>query len=64
MDQSLPGSSVNGILQAEVWSRLPRPPPGDLPDPGMQTESLTSPSPAMAGGLFTTSATWEVHVIY
>ena len=42
MDQSLPGSSVNGILPAEVWSQLPRPPPGDLPNPGMQTESLTS----------------------
>ena len=38
----------------EYWSGLPGPPPGDLPDPGIE-----SVSPALAGGLFTTSATWE-----
>ena len=32
---------------------------GDLPDPGMEPTSLMSP--ALAGGFFTTSATWEVH---
>ena len=32
-------------------------PPGDLPDPGMEPVSLTSP--ALAGGFFTTGATWE-----
>ena len=31
--------------------------PGDLLDPGIKPESLMSP--ALAGGLFTTSATWE-----
>ena len=31
------------------------PPPGDLPDPGIEHESLSSP--ALAGGFFTTSAT-------
>ena len=41
----------------EYWSGLPRPPPGDLPDPGIEPVSLTSP--ALAGGFFTTSATWE-----
>ena len=30
--------------------------PGDLPDPGIQPTSLTSPS--LAGGFFTPSATW------
>ena len=36
---------------------LPFPPPGDLPDPGIEP---TSPvSPALAGEFFTTSATWE-----
>ena len=30
VDSSLPGSSVHGILQAEYWSRLPFPSPGDL----------------------------------
>ena len=38
MDYSLPGSSVNGILQLtsqEYQSGLPFPSPGDLPDPGL-----------------------------
>ena len=39
------------------WSRLSFPPPGDLPDPGIEPVSLTSP--ALAGAFFTTSATWE-----
>ena len=36
MGCSLPGSSVLGILQARIlWSGLPWPPPGDLPNPGI-----------------------------
>ena len=30
---SPPGSSVHGILQARIWSRLPFPSPRDLPEP-------------------------------
>ena len=41
----------------EHWSGMPCPPPGDLPDPGIEPTSLLSP--ALAGGFFTTSATWE-----
>ena len=41
----------------EYWSGLTCPSPGDLPDTGIEPISLTSP--ALAGGLFTTSATWE-----
>ena len=41
----------------EYWNRLPRPPPGDLLNPGIKPTSLTSP--ALAGGFFTTSTTWE-----
>ena len=42
----------------EHWSGLPRPsPPGDLPDAGIEQRSLVSP--ALAGGFFTTSATWH-----
>ena len=41
----------------EHWSGLLCPPPGDLPDPGIEPASLTSP--VLAGELFSTSATWE-----
>ena len=41
----------------EYWSELPFPTPRDLPDPGVEPASLVSP--ALGGGFFTTSATWE-----
>ena len=41
VDGSLPGSAVHGILQARTLERLPCSPPGDLPDPGIETESHT-----------------------
>ena len=41
----------------EYWSRLPFPPPGDLPDPRIEPLSLMSP--ALAGGFLTTSVPWE-----
>ena len=41
MDCSPPGSSVQGILQARNWSGLPRPPPGDSPNPGIEPRSPT-----------------------
>ena len=56
MNSSTPSSSVHGIFQQEVWSGLPFPPPGDLPDPGMETES-----PTLAGGFFITEPPWEPH---
>ena len=57
MDCSPPGSSVCGILQARIleWQLFPS--PGHLPDPGTEPRSLVSP--VLAGGFFTTSATWE-----
>ena len=57
MDYSPPGASVRGTSRQEYWSGLPCPPPGDLPDPGIERVSLMSP--ALAGRFFTTSATWE-----
>ena len=36
-------------------------PPGDLPDPGMEPVSLSSPT--LVGRFFTTSATWEARRI-
>ena len=41
----------------EYWSGLPYPPPGGLPHQETEPRSLTSP--ALAGGFFTTSTTWE-----
>ncbi|ELR58052.1 hypothetical protein M91_03811, partial [Bos mutus] len=43
-----------GFSRQEYWSRLLCPPPGDPPNSGIETASL---SPALAGGFFTTSAT-------
>ena len=48
-----------GFSRQEYWSGLPCPPPGDLPDPGIEPVFL---SPALAGGFFTTSATWEAQI--
>ena len=39
MDYSLPGSSVHGFFRQEYWRVFPCPPPGDLPNPGMEPES-------------------------
>ena len=47
-----------GFSRKEYWSKLPCPPAGDLPNWGIKAMSLMSP--ALAGGFFTTSATWEV----
>ena len=54
-DCSPTGSSVHGFPRQEYWSGLPCPPPGDLSNPG--TEPVSLMSPALAGGLFTTSIT-------
>ena len=47
MDCNLPGSSLHGILQAEYWSGLPFPSPGDLPDPGIKPRSPTFQADAL-----------------
>ena len=46
-----------GFSRQEYWSGLSFPPPGDLPDSGIKPTSLMSP--ALAGGFFVTSTTWE-----
>ena len=55
MDCSPPGCSVHTIFQARIleWGAIPVT-PRDLPDPGTEPTS-----PALVGGSFTTSATWE-----
>ena len=46
-----------GFSRQEYWSGFPCPPPGDLPNPGIDPVSLKSP--ALAGRFFTISVTWE-----
>ena len=46
-----------GFSRQEYQSGLPCPPPGDLPNPGIEPVSLMSP--ALVGRFFTTSAPWE-----
>ena len=41
-----------GFSRQEYWSGLPYSPPGDLPDPGMET--VTPASPALQAGSFPT----------
>ena len=50
----LPGSLSVGFSRQEYWSGLPFLSLEDLPDPGIQPGP-----PRIAGGFFTTSATWE-----
>ena len=50
-----------GFSRLEYWSWLPFPSSGNLPDPGIEPASFMSP--ALASVFFTTSATWEAHVI-
>ena len=57
---SLQAPLTMGFSRQEYWSRLPCPPPGGLPAPGIEPMSLVSP--ALAGRLFTTSATWEAYI--
>ena len=49
-----------GFSRQEYWSGLPCPPPRDLPDPGTELTSLTSP--ALVGKFFTSSATGKSYV--
>ena len=51
-----------GFSRQEYWSGLTCPPPLDLPDPGIEPESLMSP--ALADGFFTTSTTYTACLFY
>ena len=43
-----------GLSRQEYWSGLPFPPPGDLPNPRIETVSPVSPT--VTGRIFTTEA--------
>ena len=52
---------TTGFLRQEYWSGLPCPPPGGLPNPGME---LRSPkSPAWADGFFTTGISRRAQIL-
>ena len=55
-------SLSKGFSRQEYGSGLPSPPPGDVPKPEIKPASPTSP--ALAGGFFTTSATWEASLTH
>ena len=46
-----------GFSRQEYWNGLPCPPPGDLPNPGIEPISL-----ALAGRFFTTEPPGKLHV--
>ena len=50
-----------GFSRQEYWSGLSHPPPGDLPNPGIKPTSFKSP--ALAGRVFNTGATWEAMLL-
>ena len=63
IDYSPRVSSIHRIFSQEKYqSGLLFPPPGDLPDPGMEHPTslpLSLESPALADRFFTTNTTWE-----
>ena len=50
-----------GFSRHEYWNGRSFPSPGDLPNPEIKPVSLGSP--ALAGGFFTTSTTWEAPTV-
>ena len=46
-----------GFSRQEYWSGLPCPPPGDLPNPGIEPASLESP--ALAGRFLAGYSSWD-----
>ena len=46
----------------DYWSLLPCPPPGNLPNPGLEPASLMSP--ALVGRFFTSSAIWQTYIFF
>ena len=57
MDYSLTGPSARGIFQARILQWATMPSSRDVSNPGIEPSSFASP--ALAGGFFTTRATWE-----
>jgi len=60
MDYSPPGSIAHGILQARILESVATPSSRRSSESGIKP--MSPRSPALAGELFTTSATWEAPV--
>ena len=60
MDESLPDSSVHGILQARILEWVAGPPPGDLPNPGIKPTVFYIS--ALAGGSLPLELPWKSHL--
>ena len=60
MDCSVTGSSIQGFFQMRILSGLPCPPPGDLPNPGIEPYFLASPA---LTGRFTPETNMIIYVI-
>ena len=56
---ALQASLSLGFSWQEYWNVLPFPPPEDSPNPGIEPAS-----PALTGGFFTISTTWEAPVVF
>ena len=53
-----------GFSRQEYWSGLPFPPPGDLPDPGIESTSPVSPELQMVSLLLShTTLLSEAHLL-
>ena len=61
MDCNPPGSSVHGILQARILELVAMPSSKGSSQP--RDRICLLPSPALAGGFFTTRATWEAQMM-
>ena len=63
MDHGPPGSSVHGVLQEQTleWEAATSSSRGIFPSQGLNLRLIF---PALAGGFFTTDATWEAHYMY
>ena len=46
MDRNLPGSSLHDVLQARILEQVAMTSSKDIPDPGIEPTSLTSPASA------------------
>ena len=61
MDCSPQAPQSMAFSRQEYWTRLPFPPPGDLPNPGIKPTFLLPP--ALAGGFLTTETPGKTNTI-